>query len=294
MQISSENTFTDPDLDHAPIPDLYAIVPKRRHTDRQAQEPQYTEPPELTPEDIILERGNEHARSLLATDKDPSPMSPIKLAVWAMQHKIEVQTHRATHDKLTKILNREGEEDALRDREKRIDSLNDADKPKATLLFFIDGNDFGIINKKHGNRTGDEVLVAMSGAIAKAAAGALEESFRQDDIVCRFGGDEFRVVVDIYSDDNTSLAEAIAAVTERIKSALEQIRVSYNGLTLDIAGSAGIEVIYGYADTERIQQSFNEADVKMQAIKAERKRQVAEQRHLAALARGDLSGKTTS
>ena len=55
----------------------------------------------------------------------------------------------------------------------------------ATLLFF-DLDDFKQINDLHGHQTGDQCL--------KRFAIALRESFRPDDAVIRFAGDEFLVV----------------------------------------------------------------------------------------------------
>ena len=80
----------------------------------------------------------------------------------------------ADRDPLTGTINRR----ALRD------IFNDVQATGAMLLFFdLDG--FKKINDVHGHAAGDDCL--------KLFANALRESFRPDDHVVRYGGDEFLV-----------------------------------------------------------------------------------------------------
>jgi len=59
-------------------------------------------------------------------------------------------------------------------------------RPFAAILFDLD--DFGLFNKRYGHATGDEVLRRF-GAL-------LRDSFRTSDLVARFGGEEFVVLLD--------------------------------------------------------------------------------------------------
>jgi diguanylate cyclase (GGDEF)-like protein len=81
----------------------------------------------------------------------------------------------ADHDPLTGAINRR----ALRD------IFNEVQTSGAMLLFFdLDG--FKQINDVHGHAAGDDCL--------RIFANALKESFRPDDKVVRYGGDEFLVI----------------------------------------------------------------------------------------------------
>ncbi|MCD6449604.1 MAG: GGDEF domain-containing protein, partial [Thermotogaceae bacterium] len=75
-------------------------------------------------------------------------------------------------------------------------------------FFFIDINKFKQINDKYGHLIGDEVL--------KIVAKRLVHIFAEDDIVIRYGGDEFLVCL---KSDSDFLTEDIK---NRIKSSLSQ------------------------------------------------------------------------
>jgi diguanylate cyclase (GGDEF)-like protein len=76
----------------------------------------------------------------------------------------------------------------------------------ATILFF-DLNDFKGINDAYGHQTGDECL--------RRFARALQASFRPDDHVIRYAGDEFVVVAP--SADPSAVLEHVERMRERLK-----------------------------------------------------------------------------
>ncbi len=82
--------------------------------------------------------------------------------------------HQARHDGLTDLLNRKT----------FMSELTSAlDSDSSPSLVFLDLNGFKQVNDLHGHERGDEILQAIAGRLLSAV--------REDDLVGRFGGDEF-------------------------------------------------------------------------------------------------------
>jgi len=87
----------------------------------------------------------------------------------------------------------------------------------ATFLFF-DLDHFKEINDVHGHEIGDQCL--------KTFANALQASFRPDDDVVRYGGDEFLVIASGL--DATSIDDRIAQVRTRVRDSLAVPRIEFS------------------------------------------------------------------
>jgi diguanylate cyclase (GGDEF)-like protein len=70
-------------------------------------------------------------------------------------------------------------------------------------LVLIDIDDFKVVNDTYGHREGDRILAAMAGNLKRVA--------RDSDICCRYGGEEFAVILPM-----TDLPEA-GLIAERLK-----------------------------------------------------------------------------
>lgn len=89
----------------------------------------------------------------------------------------------ATHDPLTGLSNRLLFNDRLEH------AINHAERfHKCISIIFCDLDNFKPINDTYGHSVGDEIL--------KYIGDALQEILRKDDTVCRFGGDEFVILVE--------------------------------------------------------------------------------------------------
>lgn len=112
--------------------------------------------------------------------------------------------YRAAYDVLTEIYNR-GEII------KR--SLEIYEKSKeTTCLIMIDIDDFKKINDTYGHIMGDKVL--------KEVACAIKSSIRKEDLVGRYGGEEFLVTLPC------STLETAQVVAERIRKSVENMRLN--------------------------------------------------------------------
>lgn len=109
----------------------------------------------------------------------------------------ETLEKEATHDAATELFNRRYLNVTLPRELKRIV------REKTALCFaMIDVDHFKSINDTYGHDAGDEVL--------KKISQILKKHFRESDMVCRFGGDEFVIVsLNIYINDMVHKLEAI-------------------------------------------------------------------------------------
>jgi diguanylate cyclase (GGDEF)-like protein len=115
----------------------------------------------------------------------------------------EAETQRlAERDSLTGLYNR-------RSMIKYLDAAIETAKIREQYvgLLFIDLNDFKALNDEYGHATGDKILITIAARISARV--------RTDDIVCRYGGDEF-VVVLANIPDPAALGRVADAVRERI------------------------------------------------------------------------------
>lgn len=138
-------------------------------------------------------------------------------------------------DPLTGLLNR-------RSINHRIEHFHGDEKSRhsAIAILLIDLDHFKQINDNHGHPTGDRVL--------ELTAQVLRDSVRQQDMVGRFGGEEFIIV--LLGARVTQCQE----VAERIRLSLKSLRpLNEQGIPVDVAGSIGIAW-----SPEMVRHSFGE------------------------------------
>ena len=128
---------------------------------------------------------------------------------------------RAQTDPLTGVLNR-------RSLLERLDAacLRAQTRGLPIALLFIDLDHFKEINDSHGHAAGDACLAAIIGPI--------HTELRQSDVIGRYGGEEFVVIL--------SSADAAAArpIAERIVARVAELRVEGFGNTIALTCSIGV------------------------------------------------------
>jgi diguanylate cyclase (GGDEF)-like protein len=149
--------------------------------------------------------------------------------------------HRALHDPLTNLPNRELLLDRL-----TVALARRVRAGTSVGVIFIDLDRFKKINDDYGHAVGDELLVSV--------AHRLEREVREGDTVARYGGDEFVVLCE----DLTSEATA-APLARRLEAAIAQ-PVTAGGRLLEISASIGVvvesdpgadpEAVLAHADAE--------------------------------------------
>lgn len=148
------------------------------------------------------------------------------------KQRYELLEEEARRDSLSGLFNRRFFDENLRrelNRAKRLQhSLN---------LALIDIDHFKSINDQYGHQVGDEAIVAL--------ADSMKQAFRRADILCRYGGEEFAVIMP------DSSIEAAFKATQRLQ-ALYRKTCSERELKCgaDLSFTAGIASFPSDIDTE--------------------------------------------
>jgi diguanylate cyclase (GGDEF)-like protein len=163
--------------------------------------------------------------------------------------------HQAFHDPLTGLANRPAFVEQV---DRRI-VAGAAGDPTAvpTSVVFLDLDDFKMVNDTLGHAAGDLLL--------EAVAERVHEQLRADDLLARFGGDEFAIL----PANGTTVAEAMT-LAERVVGSLA-LPFPISGTDIVVGASAGIGVARAGQPTEEL---LRDADVAMYRAKSNGKRRV--------------------
>ena len=138
-----------------------------------------------------------------------------------LQRRLETM---ATHDELTGIYNRRYLNDFAA---REIDKARADGRDFSAIMMDLDY--FKKINDTYGHAAGDLVLVAV--------AKACQHSLRHDDVIGRFGGEELLVLLP------KTAAEAARVVAEKLRTAIEVCRVTYDDQTISVTASLGMATL---------------------------------------------------
>ena len=159
----------------------------------------------------------------------------------ALQRLSEVE-ELAVRDPLTGLANRWSFDEHLKDLSGRTDSR--------FCLAVIDLDHFKVVNDTYGHATGDEVLKAFSALLTRR--------IRAGDLACRFGGEEFALVLHRLD------ADQAAAVVEDLLARFREVVVTYESHRL-----TGLTFSAGIAEHAAGDESglFDRADAALYAVK---------------------------
>ena len=154
----------------------------------------------------------------------------IALAHLAVEDRLRASLHDAAfRDSLTGLYNRRYVFNIFRTELKKYQRYSD---PFSVML--IDADHFKQINDQYGHRAGDAAL--------RGIADACNKSIRDTDVVGRFGGEEFIILL-----PHTRATDA-AIVAERIRHTMLQSDLYWQGQRLDVKLSLGVAEAGLHAD----------------------------------------------
>lgn len=165
---------------------------------------------------------------------------------------LEKSVNLSIKDGLTNVFNRHYFDLHIRELAKKASQTT---TPLSLLIFDID--DFKHVNDTYGHQTGDDIL--------KTFTGILKQTFRVTDLITRYGGEEFAVLL-----NNTTLKEA-EIIAERARAAIESTDFKSQDSTLKKTASIGAA---GYLPNQSIEEFIRSADTALYEAKRTGKNKV--------------------
>lgn len=174
--------------------------------------------------------------------------------VHSLRSKQQELNHCANTDFLTKVHNRRFMDSYL-----HHEILKMKRDGTSRILMMVDINRFKAINDVFGHQVGDQVLVEC--------AGILKTATRESELLSRYGGDEFVIVLHGNTDHDTSVNTFIGRIEKLI--AERNVQTGDDGPMLFL--SYGYTVLHGNSD---IAEALVEADKNMYLDKTSQKKTV--------------------
>lgn len=130
---------------------------------------------------------------------------------------------------------------------------------RSTAIIVLDLDHFKRVNDTWGHEAGNQVL--------RVTAQCLLSAIRRIDVACRFGGEEFVVIL-----PNSDLTESIK-VAERIRATIETSVISTDAGVIPVTASLGVDV-YRADQNEAPEAFISRADGFLYAAKSSGRNQV--------------------
>jgi len=162
---------------------------------------------------------------------------------------IENLSYLAMHDQLTGAANRRKMESYIQYRLHEMKRF----QSKFCIIFW-DLDDFSNFNNTYGHEAGDEVLKSVTKSISRSA--------RKNDLIGRWGGEEFIGVYEIQNDYEATL------IAEKIRVLVAGSGILYKGENLSVTASFGVTVA---REDDTIETVVERADVLMYQSKKNNK-----------------------
>jgi diguanylate cyclase (GGDEF)-like protein/PAS domain S-box-containing protein len=181
---------------------------------------------------------------LISLFMDVTERTRAEREVQALQERLREQS---THDALTGLYNRRYLEETLG---RELISAERHGHPVSVIMADLDH--FKAVNDRYGHLGGDEVLRVFGDLMKRHARGS--------DICCRYGGEEFLLVLPQMAKDNAVERAA------QLCSAMASVPIPYGALAIRLTGSFGVATFP--RDGRTADELIAAADIALYAAKA--------------------------
>jgi diguanylate cyclase (GGDEF)-like protein/PAS domain S-box-containing protein len=145
------------------------------------------------------------------------------------RRRVEAQlAHYANHDVITGLFNRPRFEEELTAACARAEK-----EAHAGAVLMLDLDNFRYVNETHGHNSGDELVASL--------ATAMPRHLRDSDILARFGGDEFAVLLEPCTE------ESARTLADELLRAVREHELEIDGKPLRVSASIGVVTFHGSA-----------------------------------------------
>jgi diguanylate cyclase (GGDEF)-like protein len=168
-----------------------------------------------------------------------------------LRETLKIQSIR---DPLTGLYNRRHMQEALEREARRVERHN-----KTLGIIMLDVDHFKAFNDTYGHEAGDTVLKELGNLLRKRTRG--------EDIACRYGGEEFILILSDADIDSTKQK------AEEIREDIKRLKIKHRTQILNITASLGIAIYPVHGITT--EETLKSADVALYKAKANGRDQVA-------------------
>ncbi|HEX5035771.1 MAG TPA: GGDEF domain-containing protein [bacterium] len=171
-------------------------------------------------------------------------LAELEEAVLYQQEKLKVAQTNADYDDLTKLLKRRAFLANNQELEQSLSANRKGDNPQGHWAMMIDIDHFKNVNDTYGHVAGDEVI--------RRVAQVLRDTVRNGDLVCRWGGEEFALIL------RNSGESGMKRVADLILQSIRSIRFEpRKGVRLPISVTIGASAFRIVPTRKKTSGEFN-------------------------------------